>query len=75
MNNSRLQTALDWASEEHRKYDEGKSEYFSRGAIDNHARRMDKKQRQHAFEEARLTNPMLGFKHLTFENYYDETYE
>ena len=28
-----------------------------------------------AFEESRLTHPMLGFKHQTFEEYYNEKYK
>ena len=38
------------------------------------AKAMEKEQIKDAFNEARLTNPMLGFKHLTFEEYYNETY-
>ena len=33
------------------------------------AKEMEKQQIVDAFNEARLTHPMLGFKHLTFEDY------
>jgi hypothetical protein len=39
------------------------------------AKAMEKEQIIDAFNESRLTNPMLGFKHVTFEEYYNETYE
>jgi hypothetical protein len=39
------------------------------------AKSMEKEQIIDAFNESRLTNPMLGFKHVTFEEYYNETYE
>jgi hypothetical protein len=39
------------------------------------AKAMEKEQIIDAFNESRLTNPMLGFKHVTCEEYYNETYE
>jgi hypothetical protein len=38
------------------------------------AKEMEKEQIENAFEESRLTYPMIGFKHQTFEQYYSETY-
>jgi hypothetical protein len=38
------------------------------------AKEMEKKQAQRTFEESRLTNAFVGFKHKTFEDYYNETY-
>jgi len=35
---------------------------------------MEKEQIEDAFEESRLTYPMIGFKHQTFQQYYNETY-
>jgi hypothetical protein len=35
---------------------------------------VEKEQIENAFEESRLTYPMIGFKHQTFEQYYNETY-
>jgi len=38
------------------------------------AKEIEKKQAQRTFEESRLTNAFVGFKHKTFEDYYSETY-
>jgi hypothetical protein len=35
---------------------------------------MEKEQMVNAFEESRLTHPMIGFKHETFEDYYKKTF-
>jgi hypothetical protein len=35
---------------------------------------MEKEQKENAFNESRMTNPMIGFKHNNFEQYYNETY-
>ena len=36
------------------------------------AKEMEKKQTEHAFNESRLTHPMIGFKHETFKDYWNE---
>jgi hypothetical protein len=38
------------------------------------AKEMEKEQMLNAFEESRLTHPMIGFKHETFKDYYKETF-
>jgi hypothetical protein len=38
------------------------------------AKEMEKEQIINAFEESRLTHPMIGFKHETFKEYYKETF-
>jgi hypothetical protein len=38
------------------------------------ALKMEKKKIEDAFEESRLTHPMIGFKHETFKDYYNETF-
>ena len=35
----------------------------------------EEKQMLSAFEESRLTHPMIGFKHETFIDYFNETYK
>lgn len=35
----------------------------------------EKEQMLNAFEESRLTHPMIGFKHETFKDYYKETFK
>ena len=39
------------------------------------AKEMEKEQMLNAFEESRLTHPMIGFKHETFVEYYNETFD
>jgi hypothetical protein len=36
------------------------------------AKEMEKQQTEHAFNESRLTHPMIGFKHETFKDYWNE---
>jgi hypothetical protein len=38
------------------------------------AKEIEKEQMVNAFEESRLTHPMIGFKHETFVEYYNETF-
>ena len=38
------------------------------------AKRIEKEQIEDAFEKSRLTHPMIGFKHKTFKDYYNETF-
>lgn len=35
----------------------------------------EREQMLNAFQESRLTHPMIGFKHETFEDYYNETFK
>ena len=39
------------------------------------AKEMEKEQMVNAFEESRLTHPMIGFKHETFKDYYKKTFK
>ena len=39
------------------------------------AKEMEKEQMLNAFQESRLTHPMIGFKHETFLDYYNETFK
>jgi hypothetical protein len=38
------------------------------------AKEIEKQHNEDAFNESRLTHPMIGFKHETFEQYYNETF-
>ena len=49
--------------------------HFKRIEIEEQAKEMDKQQLEKAFNESRLTHPLIGFKHETFHNYYNETYK
>jgi len=35
---------------------------------------LEQEQIEDAFSESRLTHPMIGFKHLSFNDYFNETY-
>jgi hypothetical protein len=39
-----------------------------------HLKSMHKEEIENAWKESRLTHPMIGFKHETFEQYYEQTY-
>ena len=43
--------------------------------IINQAKEMEKEQMLNAFQESRLTHPMIGFKHETFVDYYKQTFK
>jgi hypothetical protein len=37
------------------------------------AKELEKEQHEQTFNESRLTHPMIGFKHETFKDYWNET--
>ena len=39
------------------------------------AKEIEKEQMLNAFQESRLTHPMIGFKHETFVDYYKQTFK
>jgi hypothetical protein len=39
-----------------------------------HLKSMHKEEIENVWKESRLTHPMIGFKHETFEQYYNETF-
>ena len=41
----------------------------------NQAKEIERQQMERAFNESRLTHPMIGFKHVSFNEYYNETFE
>jgi len=60
------QTAVEWLQKklwENNILNSEELEWFEQ------AKEMENKQREYDFNESRLTHPMLGFKHLTFEDY------
>ena len=66
------QTAVEWLRdlyENQPAYDEFIIDEQWEKAIE-----MEKEQIEDAFEESRLTHPMIGFKHETFEDYYKKTF-
>jgi hypothetical protein len=75
MNNEIQQTAVEWYIDELEKYEKGTSEYFSIPAIQNHARRMEKKQiaKAHGIQFD-YSYSQIDPKKITGEQYYNETY-
>jgi hypothetical protein len=69
------QTAVEWYIDELEKYEKGTSEYFSIPAIQNHARRMEKKQIKDAYYNG-TTDEIRTKEELLFEaeHFYNETY-
>jgi hypothetical protein len=64
------QTAVEWLIEN--SHIIPKNELNKRELI-KQAKEMEKQQTEHAFNESRLTHPMIGFKHETFKDYWNET--
>ena len=68
------QTAVNWLIDrltERYVSDITPEEWFG---IKWQAKQMEREQIEDAFAESRLTHPMAGFKHDTFNEYYDQTY-
>ncbi len=68
------QTAVEWQHIELSKFLYGKSEFTDANDILIKAKEMEQEQMLNAFEESRITHPMIGFKHETFKDYYNETF-
>ena len=75
MTNNKQQTAVEWYIDELEKYEKGTSEYFSIPAIQNHARRMEKRQIINAFWNGDNTDCTSEQNVKEFaEQYYNKTY-
>ena len=61
-------TAVEWLIEEIKNFDSGRSEYYSKVAIYNHAFRMEKEQIENAYEKG-------AEESWDAEKYYNKTYE
>jgi hypothetical protein len=68
MSNEKQQTAVEWLVSQQKH-----NRFFDIETIEQ-AKQMENEQIENAFEESRLTYPMIGFKHQRFEQYYNETY-
>jgi hypothetical protein len=70
LNQNKMKTAVEWLFD---NLDlSGGSEAIE---MLEQAKEMEKEQIERAFNESRLTHPMIGFKHETFEQYYNETFK
>jgi len=71
------QTAVEWLIKEIKNFDSGRSEYYSKVAIYNHAYRMEKEQIFDAWDSA-LINTHIASNSIGVpydkEKYYNETY-
>jgi hypothetical protein len=70
-----MKTAVEWLEWQLGAYIKGNIDeltlddyYFLVGI----AKEMEKEQMLNAFQESRLTHPMIGFKHETFVEYYKQ---
>ncbi len=70
MENETEQSSIYWLVEELEKWELGKSIYYSKSAIINHARRLHKKQIKHAYFEGQQN----WDSEQTFQEYYNETF-
>ena len=67
------QTAVEWLIKEIKKFDSGRSEYYSKVAIYNHAIRMEKEQIIKSNRDG--VDMCVDKKYfITGEQYYNETY-
>lgn len=70
MANKTEQSSIYWLVEELEKWELGKSQYYSKGAIVNHARRLHKKEIEKTYLDTQFK--WGGVK--TFQEYYQETF-
>jgi len=70
MENETEQSSIYWLVEELEQWELGKSQYYSKAAIINHARRLHKKEIESTYLNAQYK--WNGEK--TFQEYYNETF-
>jgi spore coat polysaccharide biosynthesis protein SpsF (cytidylyltransferase family) len=68
---NKKQTAVEWLLDRIEDVDLTEKLWEN---VKQQAKEMENEQIENAFEESRLTYPMIGFKHQRFEQYYNETY-
>jgi hypothetical protein len=66
-----MKTAVEYIKEK-LMFDEYWYENMTFDQIFEQAKEMEKEQMLNAFQESRLTHPMIGFKHETFVEYYKQ---
>jgi len=68
-----MKTAVEWLESEMQKVVYiAKSNKVKFDELIKQAKEMEKEQMLNAFQESRLTHPMIGFKHETFLEYYKQ---
>ena len=72
------QTAVEWLEDEVDRiietYDVDMMRYPLEKAY-NQAKEIEKEHHEKTFNESRLTHPLIGFKHQSFNEYYNETFK
>ena len=70
-------TAVEWLVDQMRqRKEQGLTlSFYDLEMFASYAKEMEKEQMLNAFQESRLTHPMIGFKHETFVDYYNETFK
>ena len=74
MNTEKQLTAVEWLESEILEHYSPFDNKLLYEAI-HKAKEMEKEQMLNAFQESRLTHPMIGFKHETFLDYYKQTFK
>ena len=67
-------TAVEWLFAQMSNVSAGFVTELNELEILQKAKAMHKEEIEKAWKESRLTHPMIGFKHETFDKYYNETY-
>ena len=68
------QTAVEWLEIQIRNFNDRKQTHYEYDQMFIQAKQIKKEQTKNAFQESRLVHPIIGFKHQTFEQYYNETH-
>lgn len=70
-------TAVEWLVDQMRqRKEQGLTlSFYDLEMFAEKAKEMEKEQMLNAFQESRLTHPMIGFKHETFVDYYKQTFK
>jgi hypothetical protein len=63
-----MKTAVEWLYEQINECRD-----FTKEELLEQAKKMERRQHYETFNESRLTHPMIGFKHETFKDYWNET--
>jgi len=69
------QTAVEWLFDELYRRFEMKGDGMEMDKVLEQALQMEKENHEITFNESRLTHPMIGWKHTTFDQYYNETFK
>lgn len=66
-------SAVEWLQEQYNQCPKYEERIYEQDW--EKAKEMEREQMLNAFQESRLTHPMIGFKHETFVDYYKQTFK